>query len=86
MSSLLLVFDQAEVRKIVKACEGIVEYIKVSRWLALREESLISLLWVSGWINNKVCFDVLILVGIAHKRKVQRFRIVILVLAPPIKL
>ena len=29
VSSLLLVFDQAEVRKIVKVCEGIIDYIKV---------------------------------------------------------
>ena len=29
VSTLLLVFDQAEVRKIVRVCEGIIDYIKV---------------------------------------------------------
>ncbi len=38
VSTLLLVFDQSEVRKIVKACEGIIEYIKVSEVVQTMEE------------------------------------------------
>lgn len=38
MSTLLLVFDQAEVRKIVKVCEGIIEYIKVAEVVESMEE------------------------------------------------
>ena len=38
MSSLLLVFDQSEVRKIVKHCEQITEYIKVSEVVQTMEE------------------------------------------------
>ena len=29
MSHLLLVYDQYEVRKIIKTCEGVIDYIKV---------------------------------------------------------
>ena len=29
VSHLLLVYDQGEVRKIIKACQGVIEYIKV---------------------------------------------------------
>lgn len=38
VSTLLLVFDQAEVRKIVKVCEGIIEYIKVAEVVESMEE------------------------------------------------
>ena len=38
VSSLLLVFDQAEVRKIVKHCEGIIEYVKVAEVVQTMEE------------------------------------------------
>lgn len=38
MSSLLLVFDQSEVRKIVKHCEQIMEYVKVSEVVQMMEE------------------------------------------------
>ncbi|CAI8028993.1 Vinculin [Geodia barretti] len=33
VSALLLVFDQAEVRKIVRVCEGIIDYIKVHTYV-----------------------------------------------------
>ena len=38
VSSLLLVFDQSEVRKIVKSCEGIIEYIKVAEVVQSMDE------------------------------------------------
>ena len=38
VSSLLLVFDQSEVRKIVKHCEQIMEYMKVSEVVQTMEE------------------------------------------------
>ena len=38
VSSLLLVFDQSEVRKIVKHCEQIMEYVKVSEVVQMMEE------------------------------------------------
>jgi vinculin len=38
VSSLLLVFDQAEVRKIVRVCEGIIDYIKVAEVVESMEE------------------------------------------------
>jgi vinculin len=38
VSQLLLVFDQSEVRKIVRACEGIIEYIKVAEVVQSMEE------------------------------------------------
>ena len=38
VSSLLLVFDQSEVRKIVKHCEQIAEYVKVSEVVQSMEE------------------------------------------------
>ena len=38
MSSLLLVFDQGEVRKMVKACNGIIEYLAVAEVVQTIEE------------------------------------------------
>jgi len=38
VSGLLLVFDQGEVRKIVKSCEGIIEYLKVAEVVQTMEE------------------------------------------------
>ena len=38
VSGLLLVFDQSEVRKIVKSCEGIIEYLKVAEVVQTMEE------------------------------------------------
>lgn len=38
VSQLLLVFDQSEVRKMVKMCEGIIEYIKVSEMVESIED------------------------------------------------
>ena len=38
VSSLLLVFDQAEVRKMVKACNGIIEYLQVAEVVQTLEE------------------------------------------------
>ena len=34
VSQLLLVFDQAEVRKIIKNCENIIEYLKVRLYIS----------------------------------------------------
>ena len=38
VSSLLLVFDQSEVRKIVKQCENIIEYMKTAEVVQGMEE------------------------------------------------
>ena len=38
VSGLLLVFDQGEVRKIVKACNGIIEYLKVAEVVQSMDE------------------------------------------------
>ena len=38
VSSLLLVHDQSEVRKLVKFCEQVIEYIKVSEAVQTMEE------------------------------------------------
>lgn len=38
VSGLLLVFDQSEVRKIVKTCEKIIEYLKVAEVVQGMEE------------------------------------------------
>ncbi len=38
VSGLLLVFDQGEVRKIVKICKGITEYLKVAEVVQTMEE------------------------------------------------
>ena len=38
VSALLLVFDQGEVRKMVKACQGIIEYLQVAEVVKTMEE------------------------------------------------
>ena len=40
VSGLLLVFDQGEVRKIVTACQGIIEYLQVSEVVQSMDEVL----------------------------------------------
>ena len=38
VSALLLVFDQGEVRKMVKACNGIIEYLQVAEVVQTLDE------------------------------------------------
>ena len=69
MSGLLLVFDQSEVRKIVKTCKQIIDYLPVAEVVQTMEElttytknlapgTSVSLrLIINGQVFNKVSVD-----------------------------
>ena len=57
MSSLLLVFDQGEVRKMVKECQGIIEYLQVAEVVQTIEELVQFTKNLSGGNVVRVCLS-----------------------------
>ena len=64
MSGLLLVFDQSEVRKIVKTCRQIIEYLKVAEVVQSMEELVTFTKNLSPGMQVLVCVCGRVCVGV----------------------